>query len=69
MVADFLHVLHIYTAKQKRRLVMTPIGGYFARETPRGELPCEGGVALNFGRGGLRCSDSDIDRIVELVVG
>lgn len=30
-----------------------PIGGYFELETPRGELPCEGGVAVNFGRGGL----------------
>jgi hypothetical protein len=32
---------------------MTPIGGYFARETPQSELPCEGGVAVNFGPGGL----------------
>ena len=32
---------------------MTPIGGYFELETPRGELPCAGGVAVNFGRGGL----------------
>ena len=54
---------------------MTPIGGYFELETPRGELPCEGGVAVNFAENLVcipvdqRCSDCDIDRIVELVAG
>ena len=39
--------------KRESEEVSLPIGGYFELEMPRGELPCEGGVTVNFGRGGL----------------
>ena len=59
--------------KRESEEVSLPIGGYFELETPRGELPCE--VVRNLTENLVcipidqRCSDSDIGRIVELVVG
>ena len=57
MVADFLHVLHLYTAKQTVVAVRRVVG----RESGGGFLPCRGGEGGESARRGEVPQSSNLD--------